>query len=131
MLSYKEQLQHPLWQKKRLEIMQRDNFTCRYCSSIENQLHVHHLIYLKNIHIWEYPDNLLLTLCNKCHSMESEDGYIASLGIGLITDLSLLCDMDIQQLQSYFEQIDFLIGNEGYSYKEAFKKLLLELISHS
>ena len=30
-MNYSEQLKSPKWQKKRLEIMQRDKFTCQLC----------------------------------------------------------------------------------------------------
>ncbi len=48
-LSYKEQLTHPNWQRKRLEIFQRDNFACTICGNTEHQLQVHHLYYLPEI----------------------------------------------------------------------------------
>ena len=67
-LTYKEQLQHPLWQKKRLEIMQRDNFSCRQCGDNQNVLNVHHKKYISGNKPWEYPDEDLITLCETCHS---------------------------------------------------------------
>ncbi|KKQ74820.1 MAG: hypothetical protein US97_C0056G0002 [Microgenomates group bacterium GW2011_GWF1_38_5] len=67
MKNYKEQYQHPQWQKKRLEILQRDNFTCRSCDSQEKQLSVHHQYYLEDKMIWEYPNNCYLSLCEDCH----------------------------------------------------------------
>lgn len=70
--NYAEMLKSPLWQKKRLEIMQRDNFTCQYCGCNDRELHVHHFVYRKNSKPWEYNDNELITLCNKCHEVESE-----------------------------------------------------------
>lgn len=52
-LSYSEKLKHPLWQKKRLEIMQRDDFMCQSCGENDKTLNVHHLKYLKNHEIWD------------------------------------------------------------------------------
>jgi 5-methylcytosine-specific restriction endonuclease McrA len=66
-MTYKQQLQNPLWQKKRLEIMQRDNFTCLMCNSNKHQLHIHHLYYEKNTEIYNYDNECYLTLCNICH----------------------------------------------------------------
>ncbi len=64
---YRELLRHPLWQKKRLEIFDRDNFTCRCCGNKHRELHCHHLEYKKGKLPHEYDDELLLTLCFVCH----------------------------------------------------------------
>lgn len=66
-MTYKEQLKHPKWQKKRLEIMNRDNFQCQCCMDKEDTLTVHHKKYIKGKKAWEYPDKLLITLCDDCH----------------------------------------------------------------
>ena len=55
-MTYKEQLQHPKWQKKRLELLESNNYICEYCGSDENQLHVHHTIYIKGKKAWEYEN---------------------------------------------------------------------------
>lgn len=68
-MTYKEKLQSPKWQKKRLEILQRDNFQCFDCGNSESQLHVHHEIYFKDLEPWECPDECLTTLCSNCHEM--------------------------------------------------------------
>jgi hypothetical protein len=87
-LSYNEQIKSPHWQKRRLQILQRDNFTCQICGSTEKTLHVHHLCYRKDAKIWDYPDNTLITLCEDCHRMEhemqSENDYSVT---NLINDL--------------------------------------------
>lgn len=57
----------PRWQKKRLEIMSRDNFTCVACGSKDKTLHVHHEIYKGEL--WECPDKELQTLCVDCHEL--------------------------------------------------------------
>jgi len=65
----------PQWQKKRLEILERDNFTCIQCGDKENTLHVHHQYYLKDYKVWEYENQSLITLCSRCHEHEhSEEG---------------------------------------------------------
>ena len=67
MSTYQELLKSPLWQKKRLEIMQRDNFTCQCCGDNMNQLQVHHISYNPNSMPWQYGEGDLLTLCDYCH----------------------------------------------------------------
>lgn len=60
------------WRNKREEILQKDNRTCRVCKSVE-ELQVHHRQYHylkaeKKFKVpWDYPDQLLITLCEKCH----------------------------------------------------------------
>ena len=66
-MTYLEKLKHPNWQKKRLLILERDNFTCRYCGDKETELQIHHLKYYGNP--WEAKDEYLLTLCKECHHL--------------------------------------------------------------
>jgi len=68
-MNYSEKLKSPKWQKKRLEILQRDNFTCQLCTDTETELHIHHLKYTGEPH--EAPDDDLQTLCKVCHEFES------------------------------------------------------------
>ncbi len=65
--SYYEQLKHPKWQRKRLEIMQRAGFQCEDCGKDDVTLNVHHSYYEKGLAPWEYPDDSLHCLCEKCH----------------------------------------------------------------
>ncbi len=69
--TYSEKLRDPRWQRKRLEVMQRDDFACQKCGAKDKTLNVHHMIYRKGAEPWEYPLNLLLTLCEPCHEEES------------------------------------------------------------
>jgi len=65
--TYGEKLLDPRWQKMRLEIFERENYTCQYCGDTENTLHVHHLSYYKNKEPWEVDPTSLLCLCQSCH----------------------------------------------------------------
>lgn len=75
-MDYKEKLLHPLWQKRKAEILIRDNHTCRSCGSTEITLHAHHLIYIEGKEPWDYPDELLITYCEICHNTEHLIGII-------------------------------------------------------
>lgn len=68
MSTYSEMLKHPKWQKKRLEILKRDDYTCQSCFDDENQLHVHHTIYINGKKPYEYDNKTLITFCDSCHS---------------------------------------------------------------
>lgn len=70
--TYWELLRHPNWQKKRLEILKRDEFICRNCGATEKPLHVHHAYYEKGKAPWEYPADSLRTLCEDCHAVTSD-----------------------------------------------------------
>jgi hypothetical protein len=67
--TYSEKLLDPRWQKKRLEILNRDNFTCRKCEDTENTLHVHHKYYESEFP-WETSNEHLITYCADCHKLE-------------------------------------------------------------
>ena len=69
-MTYAEQLKDPRWQRKRLEIMSRDNFHCTSCGFDDRTLCVHHKEYIRGFKAWEYPDVLLVTLCDVCHYYE-------------------------------------------------------------
>ena len=66
--NYSEKLKHPKWQRKRLEIMQRDNFKCQLCGDSENELHVHHIEYSDG-EPWEIENEKLITVCGACHKI--------------------------------------------------------------
>lgn len=80
-MEYKELLQHPFWQKKRLSVLERDRFACRRCSNELATLHIHHEYYTPNTLPWEYPDDALITLCDLCHEKAEFVKWLFSIGI--------------------------------------------------
>lgn len=71
--SYAEKLKDPRWQRKRLEIMERDGFACVKCGSKDQTLNVHHGYYEKGKEPWDYKSNTLWTVCQACHEQIQED----------------------------------------------------------
>lgn len=71
--TYSEKLLDPRWQKKRLEIFQRDNFICRRCNNHKETLHVHHLVYRRGANPWDYENEVLLTVCDPCHDLYGKE----------------------------------------------------------
>jgi hypothetical protein len=57
------------WQKLRLEIMERDGWTCKSCGASGDgvTLNVHHAYYESGKAPWEYPTDTLVTWCEDCH----------------------------------------------------------------
>lgn len=70
--SYAGLLFDKRWRDKRLVILERDSNKCVLCKS-KLSLQVHHRQYhfIKSTKAftppWEYPNELLITLCEKCH----------------------------------------------------------------
>lgn len=75
-MKYSDKLKDPRWQKKRLEIFERDGWACTLCGDSEQTLHIHHLCYQKGKDPWEYEDKHLLTLCANCHEEETATRYM-------------------------------------------------------
>ncbi len=70
-MTYKEKLRSPLWQKKRLQILERDGWRCVICGDDKSNLQVHHLVYAK-ADPWDYPEYVYQTLCDVCHEERGE-----------------------------------------------------------
>lgn len=69
-ISYNDVLGNPKWKSKRLEVITRDNFSCKNCHKKEsngNPLQAHHKYYIKGRLPWEYSLNEFETLCRECH----------------------------------------------------------------
>ena len=69
--AYGRLLEDPRWKAKRKRILERDNYRCTWCGRAEN-LQVHHKYYMrypdgKMAEPWDYPDDKLVTLCDRCH----------------------------------------------------------------
>jgi 5-methylcytosine-specific restriction endonuclease McrA len=85
-MTYAEKLKDPRWQKKRLEILQRDEFSCQICKSKEKTLHIHHLAYEYGVEPWNYQNNYFKTLCIDCHQDEEFCKPFVKAGIRLLQE---------------------------------------------
>jgi len=97
--TYSDKLKDPRWQKKRLEIMERDKFTCQCCGDTTTELHVHHKKYTAK-NIWDEPNDNLSLICKHCHfikhHMINSDEY----------------DFNVQEVTEY--NIKKIIGDDRY-----------------
>ena len=123
--SFEEQIKDPRWQKRRLEIMQRDEFTCQMCGDKESTLHVHHIKYVSGRNYWEYNDWEMITLCAECHSAE----HSAKVDFinGIISDLNSIGLMYIEILGALEEIFHLSLGDssvDGKTLSEIFGKKL-------
>lgn len=71
--TYAERLKDPRWQRRRLEVMNRDGFACRFCGDAETTLNVHHKYYLPKYMPWDYPAESCITLCRCCHEKATRE----------------------------------------------------------
>jgi hypothetical protein len=74
MNTYAVKFKDPRWQRRRLEIMQKDSFACVACKASSEMLNVHHRYYVAGRDPWAYPDWALITLCDSCHKDEHDTG---------------------------------------------------------
>jgi len=87
-MTYSEKLKDPRWQKKRLQILERDAWVCSECYSGVKTLHVHHKYYTPNTEPWDYDESALTTLCEDCHCGASPDEKIVDAYMRIIKALS-------------------------------------------
>ncbi len=97
-MLYKEQIKHPKWQKKRLEILDRDKWACQACFDTEETLHVHHKCYKPNKKIWEYDNKLLITLCKTCHEEQRSNENIYDTFLELMKEKYLVSEINTLRL---------------------------------
>jgi hypothetical protein len=89
--TYYEKLRDPRWQRKRLEIMERDEFACCHCGDFESTLNVHHAYYAAKTDPWDYEEGSLVTLCEDCHK-RAEAARVALLR-GIVSFPAWLVDV--------------------------------------
>lgn len=112
-MTYKEQLTDPRWQKKRLQILERDNWTCQMCGSTEKQLHVHHFTYKSKNMAWDALNEDLVAWCCDCHFIT----HINNL-TGLESELISYCQYMIGLFSTYTES--------DKSFMKGFNELILK-----
>lgn len=103
-MNYQEKLKDPRWQKKRLKVLQRDNWTCQLCESKDKTLHVHHKYYLPNAEPWDVPDSALVTLCFECHEGE-EQLKVVQTGFLHAWFIAGLLNVDMEGISGYVSEI--------------------------
>ncbi len=107
--GYTEKLADPRWQKKRLEILERDEWSCRWCGDSKSELHVHHLVYRKGLQPWDVKNGDLLTLCRTCHEVEAPKRQAAALY--LVASILRERDIYVEDIGLLAEAVDGLIEN--------------------
>lgn len=111
-MTYAEKLKSPKWQRKRLKIYERDNFTCKLCGDTETTLNVHHLKYSANP--IETPDYDLITLCQHCHKFV-EDMKLKEIGMPILLSKEKHPEYDMQAFIATFpsNKIYLIVYSQG------------------
>lgn len=109
-MTYADKLKDPRWQKKRLEILSRDGFSCKDCYNDKKTLHVHHLNYIYGKEPWDYPNEYFTTLCEDCHSQITTYRKIAEEEIIESFRLKIKTTFHINCVNQVFEKFDDLDG---------------------
>jgi len=120
--EYTKKLQDPRWQKRRLEIMQRDNFQCQLCGDTDKMLQIHHVHYCSN-NPWEAENQHLLTVCKDCHEIEQEDIRLATSELTFFLKSNGFTSFDFRKIIEVFEEgnnLYFIKGYENYGLLEFF-----------
>jgi len=71
--AYKDYLRTREWRSLRLEVLNRDSFSCVKCGTeaIDTPLHVHHIHY-RGIETMTFTPDQLITICPSCHKLEHQ-----------------------------------------------------------
>lgn len=129
-MKYFEKLRDPRWQKKRLEVFKRDKFTCQICMDKESTLAVHHKKYVSGKEPWDYKNEFLITLCEKCHEkLKDKIPYKGDIRYAFVMDRDKIIDrngdrgvvIDLTTCEMLYDL--FLCGQNA---REAFYYLLRE-----
>jgi hypothetical protein len=112
MTSYWEKLKDPRWQKMRLEVLQRDEFTCVRCGAKDKTLHVHHGYYEKGKDPWDYYDWTLYTLCEDCHL------HVKAVMESIAFELARICPSDLDDVSDLIGRVSFtLMHHKQYRFE--------------
>lgn len=122
-MTYEEKLLDPRWQKKKAQILDRDNYKCKSCGSEHITLHAHHIFYLPDTEPWDYKDEDLITLCEICHNTQHLIGNILqSYLLELIRENPLMIHMVAQlcvlteKVPEFTESLRLFLKKEAKNY---------------
>lgn len=116
--AYSEKLKDPRWQRKRLEILQRDNWCCTKCGNKEATLHVHHFQYSGEP--WEIDSSLLVTLCKHCHKIIEWYKDLTFIKIVKLTKRAYACFTSTDVVLVIFDEFDYIGTNLMISFEKMF-----------
>jgi hypothetical protein len=125
--TYVEKLKDPRWQKKRLRILKRDKWKCRICGCKDKQLQIHHLAYHSEFkNPWDYPDSLLMTVCEEHHEFLREDKFFLISALSVYNCILISSNLDYK---TFWKEVDKIkTENKRLTLVKVFKMLILKLL---
>lgn len=119
-MNYAQQIKHPNWQRKRLEVLEYYNFECMECGAKESTLNIHHPFYKRGAMIWQYEIEELQCLCEKCHKEEHAiDEQIKKLLSETYADNKLRILGQLKGSKPYHDHKNMESFNEMFGFFEA------------
>jgi len=128
MSNYTEQFKSPEWQKKRLKIMDRDDFSCRICGTKTETLNVHHIFYEPHKSVWDYDDGILITLCENCHNYQHENNNFTLIKSTARIISLLLIDIE-RNGRKYVKFCEYFVTAVDTDDEELLKAMIISVVS--
>jgi hypothetical protein len=119
-MTYYDKLKDPRWQKLRLQVFERDKWTCRDCGATDRPLHAHHAFYEKGVEPWDYLPHTIMCVCDNCHEKRHRL-------IDTITSFSGLLSIDLMENVSRLIRLVRLIN--AMKHKELANNVIIKTIS--
>ncbi len=113
------------WQKLRLKVMERDNWTCQNCdvSGEGETLNVHHIYYESGKRPWEYDDSVLITWCEDCHKTIHETQKVLLQKIAMLgACIEGGSTAALAQLIGYVDALTGFASSSGVFYELGFAR---------
>lgn len=106
-LTYGEKLRDVRWKRRRDDLLRRSNYTCCECleplTSGEMDLQVHHVVYITARDPWDYPDELLLVVCDQHHRERQAIEQAIYVEVGKHLATLNVPEMRRQPIYAFFE----------------------------
>lgn len=125
MSTYTEKLRDPRWQKKRLEIFNRDSFSCQMCNESKKELQVHHQYYVSGREPWDYPLWCYILICDNCHRNLHLSKKTLLYSFEMMLDLVVSKPTEIN---AFYLALDDAAAHEGRK-RSPLRKKIISLLS--
>jgi hypothetical protein len=124
---YIQRLRDPRWQKRRLDILQRDDFSCQWCHHKNKELVVHHWWYEGEP--WEAPDEALMTMCVECHE-EEERRWDSEQRLLMTLRKARIQRQSIDDFIDYLKEVPSMDATCGYFFGGILGSYIKEVIDY-
>ena len=117
-VNYAQKRRDVRWKRRRDDLLRQRNYTCCECdqplTTGTMDLQVHHVVYISGLDPWDYPDELLLVVCDQHHQERAalEQAIYVEVGKHLATrDIP---ELQRQPVYAFFEDDPLLAHLPGW-----------------